>query len=147
MGISHGRGVRGGHVSLRLGQRLGGPAQGGTGKAEAVSDLLDLLAAQEAKAEAIQRAGAHARPEWKEAAARVIHDLALTLETFTTDQVWEALANYPQATHEPRALGALMQEAAKAGAISATNEYRNSARPACHSRPVRVWRSNFYKGN
>lgn len=104
-----------------------------------MTDLLDLLAAQQAKAEAIERVRENAKPEWKEAAAQAIRRLALRLDTFTTDEVWEALAEYPQATHEPRALGALMQDAAKLGLIKASANYRPSARPACHSRPVRVW--------
>lgn len=44
-------------------------------------------------------------------------------------------------THEPRALGALMREAARAGDIEATDAWALSERVACHRRPLRVWRS------
>jgi hypothetical protein len=45
------------------------------------------------------------------------------------------------APHEPRALGALMREAARNGLIEATDRVRPSERPQCHMNPKRVWRS------
>lgn len=59
---------------------------------------------------------------------------------FTTDDVWTQLGDRAQAVTEPRAMGVAMRAAAKAGLIVATPNYRPSHRPACHARPVRVWR-------
>jgi hypothetical protein len=42
---------------------------------------------------------------------------------------------------EPRAIGAMMTNAAKAGVIAPTNRYTPSARPECHRRPVKIWKS------
>jgi hypothetical protein len=38
-------------------------------------------------------------------------------------------------------LGAVMRMLARHQRIIATGDYRNSTRPACHARPVKVWRS------
>lgn len=59
---------------------------------------------------------------------------------FTTDEVWAHLGDAGQAITEPRAMGVAMRAAGKAGLIHPTPTYRPSARPACHARPVRVWR-------
>ena len=94
-----------------------------------VTDLLDYLAAVEA----------HANPDWKDEAERVIDTLAATRQHFTTDDVWQRLGHV--STHEPRALGALMKRAASRGVIRATDGWATSTRPECHGRPIRVWRS------
>ena len=94
-----------------------------------VTDLLDYLAAVEA----------HADPDWKDEAERVIDLLASTRQQFTTDDVWQRLGHV--STHEPRAMGALMKRAASRGVIRATDGWATSTRPECHGRPIRVWRS------
>lgn len=94
-----------------------------------MTDLLDYLAAVEA----------HANPDWKDEAERVIDLLAATCQQFTTDDVWQRLGHV--STHEPRALGALMKRAASRGVIRATDGWATSTRPECHGRPIRVWRS------
>jgi len=95
--------------------------------------------------EAIARVDRNADDEWKRRALSVIEWLAHQTDEFTTDEVWDGLAGlagFPGgATHEPRALGAMMKRAAKHGLIEATDRYRNSVRPECHARPVRIWAS------
>lgn len=58
---------------------------------------------------------------------------------FTTDQVWEMLEAKGVSTREPRAMGAAIRSMARAGVIVGTGEYRESRRPECHQRPVKVW--------
>lgn len=99
---------------------------------------LDMLA-EAARDEAMARADGHADPLWRDAAMRVIRSLAASGAEFTTDEVWSALARSGHVTHEPRALGALMVQAGKAGIVKPTDRYRNSRRVECHARPVRVW--------
>ena len=94
-----------------------------------MTDLLDYVAAVEA----------HANPDWKDEAERVIDLLAATRQHFTTDDVWQRLGHV--STHEPRAMGALMKRAANRGVIRATDGWATSTRPECHGRPIRVWRS------
>lgn len=96
--------------------------------------------------DAIVRANRHAVETWKTATFGVIRHLAETCLSFTTDDVWMALQEIPDvATHEPRALGSMMREAAKSGWITPTDGYVNSQRPTCHARPVRVWRSRLWE--
>ena len=58
--------------------------------------------------------------------------------SFTTDDVWREIGDV--APPEPRAMGAAMMRAKKAGLIRPTSEYRNSVRAECHARPVRIWK-------
>jgi hypothetical protein len=106
-------------------------------------NLFDYAAAQSAKAEAIARVDAHADDDWATAARRAVGWLALTQYTFTTDDVWHALEGRTEATHEPRALGAVMKRVASLGYCEPTEQWQQSSRPDCHGRPVRVWRSLF----
>lgn len=104
--------------------------------------LFDALAAIQATNEAIERVDRNANPDWKTHARAAIQFLARTRQEFTTDDVWEFMHQRGHdAPHEPRALGALMREAAKQRLIEATDRVRPSERPQCHMNPKRVWRS------
>lgn len=88
--------------------------------------------------EAIARVGEAADEAWMAQARRTLSEIAARLPLFTTDDLWAAGLPSPR---EPRALGAVMREVARAGICAATDQYRRSTRPECHTRPVRVWRS------
>lgn len=88
---------------------------------------------------AIDQAEAHASTTWMKKAYQIIQELAKSQRIFTTDHVWEALAKTEFRTHEPRALGGLMQKAVRDGHIVATGAYRKSTRPECHSRPIPIY--------
>lgn len=67
---------------------------------------------------------------------------AMHLQTFTTDDVWlrlDALSGSDR--FEARVVGPMMNVGAKLGWMEATKQWTESARVACHHRPVRVWRS------
>lgn len=83
---------------------------------------------------ALAQVEANAPADWKNAASAALARLAATGAPFTTDDVW---AQVPQ-PQEPRALGALIRAAARAGAIRRVG-WRESSRPECHSRPVAMW--------
>lgn len=105
-------------------------------------DLFDAPAAQEAKAEAIQRVADNADAGWVESALLAVETLSNTQNTFTTDDVWRVLlARNIELPHEPRAMGAVMNLAVKRSWCAPTDRYVQSIRVACHSRPLRVWRS------
>ena len=115
----------------------------------AVTDLDDLEAENRQMTlwvteEAIQRAGEHAHPEWLAEARDAVYIVALRKPQFTTDDVWDAMAEVKVTTHEPRAIGAVMRSAAKEGICAPTLTYLNSRRRACHLRPLRVWKSLIY---
>jgi hypothetical protein len=107
-----------------------------------IMEQLSMTEAMRARDDAIARAERHAVDAWKTVTFGVIRQLAETCPSFTTDDVWLGLRKVPEvATHEPRALGSMMREAAKSGWIVPTDRYVNSHRPECHARPVKVWRS------
>lgn len=89
--------------------------------------------------EALTRVEANANDEWKATAVRIVTRLAESGYLFTTDDVWGMLEAADVHTHEPRALGAIMRSLAKNGKIMDAGGYRNSTRPECHQRPVKVW--------
>lgn len=101
-------------------------------------NLLDIIAATEAKEKAIAAVATNTNPDWWHHCYNII---ATTTNTFTTDDIWQALENAAlPIPHEPRAIGAVLRQAAADGLICPTDTYQPSARVACHSRPVRVWR-------
>ena len=104
--------------------------------------LFDVPAAIEARNQAIEQVEHNAEPTWKLHCEAAIRWLAKTRPEFTTDDVWELMhVRHNPMPHEPRAIGAMMTNAAKSGLISPTDRYTPSARPECHRRPVKVWKS------
>lgn len=101
---------------------------------------LDLLKQEKAKDRAIYVAGAFADPDWYRAAELALEQLINRGLPFTSDGLWYLLDQMEVSTDEPRALGAVINRARKAGRINATGEYRKSTRPECHRRPLTVWR-------
>lgn len=99
-----------------------------------------LEEAMEERDKAIDQAERNADEQWKHTAMLIIRDLAQSHHSITSDTVWAHLINLGVVTHEPRALGALMRKAAKAGWIEATDRYIPSHRGVNHARPVRVWK-------
>ena len=103
--------------------------------------LFDVAAGITARDKAIAQVEANADPTWKTQARNAIRWLVRSRLEFTTDDVWQEMADRRyELPREPRAIGALMVEAAREGLIEATDRYVPSARPDCHRRPVKVWR-------
>ena len=108
-----------------------------------------INAAIAARDEAIDRAEENANADWKEAAYLACCLVAEEQPLFTTDNVWQKM-NYlfPKfATHEPRAMGAVMRRVASDNKICGTDDYVKSNRPECHHRPQMVWKSNIYESD
>lgn len=100
--------------------------------------LLDAIAARD---EALDRVDRNADERWKTYAYDVVRYLCDTQRTFSTDDVWDILDDADVTTHEPRALGAVVQRAKRDGLCRPTGNYVQSTRPECHARPVAVWES------
>lgn len=113
------------------------------GLLELKDEVRDLPAARAAAQEGIDRADRSADLEWKVAAMTAVRQLARERQEFTTDDVWERIPR----VREPRALGAVMQKAARAGTIEKTDRVAESARPEAHANPKAVWRSLTYMGD
>ncbi len=125
-----------------MSRRLGPDGRGGAGESPAPPPtLFDRPAARAATDEAVERVGEHADPDWKVVALYAVRRVAKRQEFLTTDHVWEALAETGSQTHERRALGAIMRQAATAGLIAPTSHYQPTDRPEAHRNPKRVWRS------
>jgi hypothetical protein len=103
-------------------------------------NLFDLATATDTKNKAIAQVASNANPDWYNQVYNIIRDIATTTDTFTTDDVWQAIEHQQLPTpHEPRALGAIMRHAQRDNLIQPTNSYVPSHRVACHARPIRVW--------
>lgn len=91
---------------------------------------------------AIAQVDANADPSWKDWALDAVQRCCEEGRPFTTDEVWLELSGTESqvSTHERRAMGAVMQRAAKLGLIEPLDEWRQSTRPECHANPKRVWR-------
>lgn len=108
----------------------------------AAAQLSLNLDAERAKIIAIDRVEAGADASWMEAASLVIRTLARVEDYFTTDLVWERLEFMGvEQPREPRAMGAVIRRAVRAGLIEATGRYEPSGRVDCHARPCMLWRS------
>lgn len=75
-------------------------------------------------------------------AAEAIRAAARSQPELTVDDVHRYLTEEP---HDMRALGAAMRSAARAGVLERIpGQFRTSARPETHSRPLALWRSRIY---
>lgn len=104
-------------------------------------NLLDLIAAQDARDKAVQQVEDHADPVWIDRVTRVVMYLAsVQPDGFTTDDVWNycETRGIPQPA-EPRALGSIILKLAREGHIRKSGNYVTSKRRACHARPIPVW--------
>lgn len=109
--------------------------------------LFDPEGGEEAAEEAIERVEEHANPDWKQAAFEAVERVAREKPYFTTDHVWAALYREDTATHEPRAMGAIMRQAQAAGICrKAAVLPQKSALASCHRRPKQVWQSLLCQG-
>ena len=104
------------------------------------------LKAFDAADRAVETVGENANELWMRKARRSLTHVARMNASFTTDDVWAdmLLVDEFAVTHEPRAMGAVLRRAVKAGVCVATPRYQPSVRVECHARPVRVWRSLVY---
>lgn len=105
------------------------------------TDTLFEVTPEAATTAAINQAEDNADADWYAEALWAVLWLAKRKDYFTTDDVWEAMANIEATTHEPRAIGAVMRQASRDGQCTPTDYYNKSTRRACHSRPLRVWKS------
>lgn len=100
------------------------------------------LTAQEALDEALGLAEQGMDPTWGDRAFAAIAGLAMSQPTITGDDVWAWMGrNGVEGPSEPRALGVVFLRAARQGLIAKTSEFRDSVRPECCKRPLRVWAS------
>lgn len=101
-----------------------------------------MTTATDTRNKAIAQVATNTCPTWAKQTLDIIKQIATNTFDFTTDDIWQALSQASLPTpHEPRALGALMIAAQRSGLIAPTDRYRQSQRPQCHARPIRVWQA------
>ena len=88
--------------------------------------------------EAIRRVNRNADQDWKDAAYSIGVDLAGQRDPFISDAFWEPLEALDVATHEPKALGPVIQRLVRDKIIFWTGAYRQSLRR--HGTPMKVWK-------
>ena len=98
-----------------------------------------------ARDKALEKVQQGANPDWYATAHRAALEVAHRQATFTTDDVWAALHGASVETPEPRAMGAVMRQLSRDRVVVNTYSHRLSSRPACHARPVTVWRSLVHR--
>lgn len=109
-------------------------------RCDKTADLFSL------KREAMERVDRNAKQLWKTLMLQTVMLTAKRIPSVTTDDVsdtWATLG-YTVTTHEPRALGPIMNRAAKNGWIAKTDRVVNSRRASNHNRPIAVWNSMIY---
>jgi hypothetical protein len=100
----------------------------------------DATLSAAARDEAVQRVDQAADPEWKDYAYEAV--LATAREKpggFIVDDVWKHIPAGVEQPREPRAMGAVMRRAQKAGVIVPTDQYQLSMRITAHRNPRRIW--------
>ena len=82
-------------------------------------------------------------PNWQDRAIGLLSLYLIHNDTFITEdfRIW-ATCNGLDAPKEPRAYGAVMIRAKKAGMIRSTGEYRQMKSEQSHSCPKMVWAKN-----
>jgi hypothetical protein len=106
-----------------------------------MDDQGDLFSAKAAKQDGMERVGKHADEAWLRAAGMAAFQAAKELAELTSDDVWDRIPP-GFSTHEYRAMGPVMQTAAKSGwIIQADKKPRPSKRRSLHASPRTVWRS------
>jgi hypothetical protein len=109
-------------------------------------DLFDPDAADDARDEAMDCVEEGADPEWHAFVSALIVEVARSHAEFTTDEIerLRVMRGGPS-TPEPRAMGPLMKNAARAGVCAKTDRVRQSAQVCNHRRPMQIWRSLIYR--
>ena len=86
----------------------------------------------------------HASPDWKHLVDTAIDKYARTCHEINSELIWDYLASIGATTHEPRAMGAAFQRAAKKGLILKTDRTIPAQRKSRHAGDIRVWSSLVY---
>lgn len=100
-----------------------------------------MNAATKARDEALERVESASDPDWVVSAEKALLYVSMSLQTFSTDDVWDRLRMLSvPAPREPRALGPVMRRAVRDGLIKAVG-YAASERPERHCAPVRMYQA------
>jgi hypothetical protein len=109
-------------------------------------DILDMQGALRDRDEAIERVGEHAAPLFKVVARDALERVARRRPEFIVDAIWAELGQLAPNTHDKRAMGNVVIQAARDGVIENGALLQRSAQRQCHGNMRTVWHSKVYKG-
>jgi len=101
-------------------------------------------AGEQGKANGMAMAWESASPQFREAALQVLKSVARRQPELSVNDLWDGLEMLGITTHENRASGPAMREAACKGWIECTDRTIKTSRPSRHKGDVRVWRSLLF---
>ena len=105
--------------------------------------------AEDAKRAAMNQVEDNANHYWIEFMVDCVWDVCRVMLYFTADDVFDRYEDQPDpkpTTHEPRAMGPVMNRAAKEGLCEKANvPGAPSRRRSLHARPRTVWKSKIYE--
>lgn len=113
-------------------------------------NLFNREASTEARDAAIEQVEEHADDDWKYSAEQAAFRTCVKYPDFVIDQVWKEfeMTNGEFAytgTHEKRAMGAVMNNAHRAGWCEPSKTYRASDIVRNHRNPRVIWKSRLWK--
>ena len=100
--------------------------------------LFDLDASRSARDSGVALAARGTDDDWADRALEAVHETALKLSYFASDDVWQRGLEKPR---EPRAMGPVMMRAVRLGYCEATAMTRATSNVTQHAQPIRVYRS------
>jgi len=109
-----------------------------------VSDIWDIQAGENLKAEGMALVQKPVAEQWKSDALAALRQVAGRMEFLTADDVIELVGD-PPLPADPRAWGPIISHGCRVGWIEA-HGLTKSRRSSCHATPRRVYRSLVYRG-
>lgn len=111
-----------------------------------MTDLFKHAAAQAAKQDGMARARANADKTWADTMLELVRWTCREQLYFTADDIFGRVDAMPgmSKTHDLRAFGPVMKDAAKRGYCEKTDRVRESSRKSLHASPRAIWRSKLY---
>lgn len=94
--------------------------------------------------QSIQQAKENANRLWLEAARRIVYDLCASRKEFTADTFWDEMGKTMHKTHDGRAFGAVMREAARNGWCQKSGRWTKTKRENCHGSDIPIWESEIF---
>lgn len=98
-----------------------------------------MTTGEELRDAGIEQVEGNANQEWMTTIVDYIIPSLRAGVRFTSDDVWNLLAEWDVTTYNHSAMGAALKRSQRQGLCMPTGEYRASTRKEAHCRPIHVW--------
>jgi len=109
-----------------------------------LEDIKELSLQAPTTEQSIQQAKENANRLWYDAALRIVYDLCASRREFTADTFWDEMGKTMHKTHDGRAFGSIMKEAARNGWCRKSGEFTKTKRRNCHGSDIPIWTSEIF---